>query len=280
MEERTVMSEFAYRFGRARHLIGVAGLPGRVAGNVGVIVLNAGLVHRIGPFRLHVEMTRRLNACGYPTLRFDLSTLGDSSASDESQSHKQRVCADIADAMTLLGNQSGCTRFVLIGLCSGAENAHLVASSDPRVAGAVFLDGYAYRTIGYKLRHYLPRLLNPARAMRFFMRRRRAGTQPSGPAFGVQFPPRARVRSDLADMLERGLKLCFIYSGGASKYFNHQGQFRACFGRVAAHPDVSVSYLKEADHTYILAADRARLLDIIEGWLTRKFFVEPKNPIT
>jgi hypothetical protein len=266
MEERTVMSELAYRFGRARHLIGVAGLPARVAGNVGVIVLNAGLVHRIGPFRLHVEMTRRLNACGYPTLRFDLSTLGDSSASDESQSHKQRVCADIADAMTLLGNQSGCTRFV--------------PSSDPRVAGAVFLDGYAYRTIGYKLRHYLPRLVNPARAMRFFMRRRRAGTQSSGPAFGVQFPPRARVRSDLADMLERGLKLCFIYSGGASKYFNHLGQFRACFGRVAVHPDVSVSYLKEADHTYILTADRAHLLDIIERWLTRNFFVEPKSPAT
>jgi hypothetical protein len=65
------MQEQAFRFGRARHLVGIAGLPSSTAPDaVGVIVLNAGLVHRIGPFRLHVEMTRRLNARGYPTLRF------------------------------------------------------------------------------------------------------------------------------------------------------------------------------------------------------------------
>ena len=58
-----MMQEEAFRFGRARHLVGIAGLPSSpVPEAVGVIVLNAGLVHRIGPFRLHVEMTRRLLA--------------------------------------------------------------------------------------------------------------------------------------------------------------------------------------------------------------------------
>ncbi len=72
------MQEQAFRFGRAQHLVGIAGMPISVARDaVGIIVHNAGLVHRIGPFRLHVEMTRRLNARGYPTLRFDLSTIGD-----------------------------------------------------------------------------------------------------------------------------------------------------------------------------------------------------------
>ncbi|OOG50992.1 alpha/beta fold hydrolase [Rhodanobacter sp. C01] len=263
------MQEHAYRFGRAKHLVGMVGLPPSLSGNIGVIVLNAGLVHRIGPFRLHVEMTRRLNACGYPTLRFDLSTLGDSGASSESQSREQLVCADAADAMALLSERAGCTRFVLIGLCSGAVNAHRVACTDARIVGAIFLDGYAYRTLGYRVRHYLPRILNPARVFRFLTRRLHSAQQVDAPVFGVDFPPVTQVRGDLQDMLRRGLKLCFVYSGGASKYFNHLRQFRECFGRVGTHPDVSVSFLKEADHTYILAVDRAHLLDLIEGWLHR-----------
>jgi hypothetical protein len=266
------MQERAFRFGRARHLVGVAGVPPPAASEtVGVIVLNAGLVHRIGPFRLHVEMTRRLNASGYPTLRFDLSTIGDSAASGESQTRKQQICADVGDAMKLLGEQAACKRFVLIGLCSGSQSAHMVACSDPNVAGAVFLDGYAYRTLGYHLRYYLPRLLDMKRWLRMLSRRRKVQDGSGEPAFTVAPLPQAVVRSDLAGMLDRGLKLCLIYSGGISRYFNHARQFRECFGGVVSRPGVSTRFLKEADHTYILTSDRNRLLDNVERWLFDNF---------
>jgi pimeloyl-ACP methyl ester carboxylesterase len=263
------MTEQAFRFGRARHLVGIAGLPSATSAQTGIIVLNAGLVHRIGPFRLHVAIARRLNACGYPTLRFDLSTLGDSAASDESLPRAQQVRADVADAMDLLGAQAGCTRFVLVGLCSGAENAHLVACSDPRIAGAIFLDGFAYRTPGFLLRHYLPKLANPARIWRFVHRRLRPSRQLAAPDFGMAIPPLAQVRAELADMLQRGLKLCFVYSGGNTEYFNHRRQFRECYGAVANHPGTSLEYFKAADHTYILENDRRQLVDTIERWLLR-----------
>ncbi len=271
------MGEQAFRFGRARHLVGIAGIPAGGAGaasigDVGVVVLNAGLVHRIGPFRLHVEMTRRLNALGYPTLRFDLSTLGDSSASSESQTRTQQVRGDVDDAMALLAEQSGCKRFVLVGLCSGAQNVHTVACVDPKVVGAVFLDGYAYRTLGYRVRHYLPRLLDTGRWRRLLGRRQDA-TKVSDPepVFAVAPSPRAVVRADFADMLDRGLKLCLIYSGGISNYFNHARQFRECFGRVMSRPGVSTGFLPECDHTYILTGDRDRLLGRIERWLSQNF---------
>ena len=269
------MPEQAFRFGRAQHLVGIAGLPSSTAPEaVGVIVLNAGLVHRIGPFRLHVEMTRRLNAQGYPTLRFDLSTIGDSASSGESQTRKQQICADVDDAMHLLAEQAACKRFVLIGLCSGSQSAHMVACGDARVAGAVFLDGYAYRTLGYRLRYYIPRMLDARRWLRVLLRRRKTHQgDNSEPAFTVAPLPQAVVRADFAGMLDRGIKLCLIYSGGISQYFNHARQFRECFGRVIAHPDVSASFLKEADHTYILTGDRNRLLDSIERWLSHNFSV-------
>jgi hypothetical protein len=276
------MKECAFRFGRAQHLVGVAGLPTlstTPSDNVGVIVLNAGLVHRIGPFRMNVELTRRLNASGYSTLRFDLSTLGDSSASAEFQSRPQQICADVADAMTLLGEQSGCRRFVLVGLCSGAENAHPVACSEARTAGAVFLDGYAYRTAGFMLRHYLPRLFRPSSWRSFLTRRARADVEPDDtPDFRHEYPERSGICADLSGMLDRGLKLSFIYSGGVSRYFNHRRQFRECFGRVAVHPAVSFDYLEDTDHTYTLDRDRGRLLDIIQDWLLHNFPIVDTGP--
>lgn len=266
------MPERIFRFGRARHLVGVAGLPPGTSGTVGVIVLNTGLMHRVGPFRLHVDLTRRLNALGYPTLRFDLSTMGDSGASAEAGSREQQIRADVRDAAALLASQAGCTRFVLVGLCRGAQSAHVAACTEAAVAGAIFLDGYIYRTVGFKLRHYLPRLISPTRWRGFFARKLRHAVEPEEVSFGSAYPPRAQVRDELAAMLARGLKLYFVYSGGIGEQFNHPRQFRECYGRdVAAHPALRMDLLDGTDHTYTLLCDRERLFDHVEGWLREHF---------
>lgn len=266
------MHEQAFRFGAARHLVGVVGLPPVIEHGVGMILLNAGMVYRVGPFRLHVELARRLNGLGYPTLRFDQSTIGDSGASGQRLSRPEQVLADVRDAMELLKQQSGCTRFVLFGLCSGAQNAHSTAYVDARVAGAFFLDGYGHRTLGQRVRHYLPRLLSlSVWRQRLARRHTPQAPRPAEPAFVVEPLPPKVVRAQLADMLGRGLKLDFIYSGGVARYFNHVRQFRECFGRLADHPCVSVSYFKEADHTYVLSSDRQRLLDHVAQWMSHHF---------
>ncbi|MBB3228568.1 pimeloyl-ACP methyl ester carboxylesterase [Luteibacter sp. Sphag1AF] len=272
------MHEEAFRFGRASHLVGVAGLPPTgVRETTGVVLLNAGLVHHVGPFRLHVELTRALNTLGYPTLRFDLSTIGDSGSSGESQTRHQQICADVDDAMNLLAHEAGCSRFVLVGLCSGAQNAHVVACTDPRVAGAVFMDGYAYRTLGFKVRHYLPRLMKPASLLRRLTRRRAAKGVPGAqaqPVFAVAASPRAVVRADFTGMVERGMRLCLIYSGGISNFFNHPRQFRECFGAVMRSPEVTTFFVRESDHTYVLTPDRQRLIERIGQWLSLNFPVQ------
>ena len=267
-----MMVERAFRFGRARHLVGIAGLPAAARGAVGVIVLNTGLMHRVGPFRLHVDLTRRLNALGYPTLRFDLSTMGDSGASAEAGSREEQIRADVRDAAALLAAQAGCTRFVLVGLCRGAQSAH-IACSEAGVAGAVFLDGYIYRTIGFKLRHYLPRLLSPARWRGFLARKLREAMEPEEEvSFGSVYPPRARVRGELVGMLARGLRFYFVYSGGIGEQLNHPRQFRECYGRgVADHPALRMDLLDGTDHTYTLLCDRERLFGHVEGWLLEQF---------
>lgn len=262
--------ERAFTFGRARHLAGIVG-PGTA--RTGVILLNAGLVHRVGPFRMNVELARRLNEAGYPTLRFDLSTLGDSAAAGVAEAPQEQVRRDVADAMALLAAEAGCTRFVLVGLCSGAANAHVVAASDPRVVGAVFLDGHAYPTMGFHLRHYLPRLRDPRRVVRFLGRRKRRADAQGGEAdFQTGRPARSQVRTELAAMLARGVRLSFIFSGGASGYFNHPRQLLECFGKgVGRHPGLSVRWLADADHTYSLAEDRRQLTELVRSWMLEQF---------
>lgn len=260
--------EHALRFGRERHLVGIAGLPAARGDDVGVIVLNAGLVHRVGPFRLHVELTRALNRLGFPTLRMDLSTLGDSGATGTPGSHADQVRSDIRDAMDLLRAEAGCKRFVLAGLCSGAENAYLGATSEPDIAGAVLIDGYAYRTPGFYLRRYLPGIFNPIRVARFIFRRIRTARVWQDEGFTVEFPPRATVVEELGGMLDRGVRLLFIFSGGAFGYFNHRKQFQECYGALARHPGLTVNLLKASDHTFVLAGDRRELIDMIGNWMT------------
>ena len=262
--------EQAITFGRASHLTGIVG---HGSAHTGVILLNAGLVHRVGPFRLNVELARHAGAAGYPTLRFDLSTLGDSSAADVAETPEEQVRHDVRDAMGLLARETGCARFVLIGLCSGAANAHRVAAGDPRVVGAVFLDGHAYPTVGFYLRHYLPRLCDPRRMVRFFGRKKRYRNIPGGEAnFQVKRSQRGEVRAELAAMLARGARLSFIFSGGAGGYFNHPRQLQECYGReVGRHPGLSVHWLAEADHTYCLAGDRRHLVEKVGAWLVKQF---------
>lgn len=265
-------AERIFRFGRDRHLVGVAGRADGVPGSVGVIVLNAGLMHRVGPFRLHVEMTRRLNALGYPTLRFDLSTMGDSGAGAEVASRERQLRADVTDAMALLTRECGCTRFVLVGLCRGAQGAHAAALTEAGVAGAIFLDGYVYRTFGFKLRHYLPRALSPARWHGFLARKLRRMMEPGEEIFGSVYPPCRQVRGELAEMLARGLKFYFVFSGGISSQFNHPRQFRECYGRaVADHPGMRMDLLEDTDHTYTLTGDRQRMFAHVEAWLMEQF---------
>src|SRR5690606_5668052 len=137
---------------------------------------NAGLVHRMGPYRLHVQMARRLAAQGYVVLRFDQSGLGDSTLSPRVSDNRKRD--ELAAALDLVARETGVARFVLGGLCSGADDAFNLAPLERRVVGLMLLDGVGYPTRGHQIRHYLPRLLSPLRVLRYLCRR--LGKAPAG----------------------------------------------------------------------------------------------------
>ncbi len=77
------MKEHALLLGKDRSLVGIltengdADFPGKNE-LTGVLLLNAGLIHHIGPSRIYVKIARMLASMGFIVLRFDFSGIGDS----------------------------------------------------------------------------------------------------------------------------------------------------------------------------------------------------------
>lgn len=261
-----------------------------------LIVLNSGLVPRVGPYRATVKLTRRAARAGFVAVRFDLSGVGDSDARRDHASFEERWIADTRAVMDHLEKSRGATRFVLMGLCSGADNSFQTASRDARVAGVVLIDGYAYKTPGYHARYYAKRLRDPQTVLRFAQRAAkklagrvlpsRGGAEPgeaSGsepgeaaePGAGAQyvreFPPREEAARALRTMLARGAKLCVVHSGGMEIYYNHASQFRDAFRDVDFGDALSVHYFEDADHTFTELRQQRALHEAIAAWLVQSF---------
>ena len=278
------MKERAYAFGEGGGLYGILTEPEASSDRPVVILLNAGLVHRVGPFRVSVDLARRLAALGFCTLRMDLSGLGDSAPRPSEPDLHRRVLADLRDAMDFLGQRRGARRFIVGGICSGAINAHRAAVADPRVVGMIMLDGYAYSTTQFLLRRYGPRLASPGAALRFVGRQVSSllTTLPAAPAppegqgedddiLSQDFPPQERVATELRQLMERNVALLFVYSGNWYLYFNYPEQIRDNFPDVPFGDRLTVEHFPDADHTYTLLEDRERLFATLLRWVQQRF---------
>jgi len=242
-------------------------------------VINAGIVHRIGPFRLHVHMARQLADQGFTTLRMDLSGLGDSLVRPgKLRESDERAVLDVSDALDYLKETFGHDRFVILGLCSGAFNAHQVAVQDDRIVGAVFMDGIVFRTTGFYLRHYLLRFFKP-RFWRNFIKRRlfkeaakdeAAGETLAESEFFSDDLDRDEVVQDLQGMLTRGMKLLFLYTDGYDDICG-RSQFKEMYGLQPDESQLQVEYYPKSEHTFRLIENRKAACGRIVNWFGSQF---------
>ncbi len=269
------MTERPMYFGPEQNLLGILTSPERpLAGAPAVVLLNAGLLHRVGPNRLNVTLARHLAGIGITAFRFDLSGIGDSGLG-EGEVGIDRARRDAAAAMDEVHRSTGIDRFVLVGLCTGAFNAFRVALADERVAGCVLIDGYGYPTARSRLRHYRSRILDPDRWAGFVRRRLGRGDQVDDAGgtdlvvYETEVVPKERFGSELASLVERDVALMMVYTEFGPLPVNYPGQLRDAFPDVDLDRGVDVVWYPQTDHTFTLPGNRRRLVDDIETWLTR-----------
>ncbi len=142
--EGAAYTEEPVMFGPGDRLFGIHVRPrkGRSAARPAILMLNAGTVHRIGPHRFYVSMARELAELGFEVLRVDLSGIGDSpnTTTPENITYPGEGETDVKLAMDVMTARTGATKFVLAGLCSGADIAFQLGIKERRVAGVVMMN--------------------------------------------------------------------------------------------------------------------------------------------
>ena len=133
-----------------------------------VICITAGLLHHVGPHRLHVLLARVLAEKGISTLRFDLSGIGDSSTRPDNVPAQEVPVREIHEVITEL-EKRGFKRFILFGICSGAVQAVKAAQGNPKISGLILVntgsdDGNAEASPQIAAQYYLKRSIWNLRA--------------------------------------------------------------------------------------------------------------------
>lgn len=267
------MREITQRFEQAPHLLGTFCIPPPQAprSDIGFLAFNAGTLTRIGPNRINVSICRALAGIGIPGLRFDLSGLGDSMPAPEARAFENQAVADLQSAMDELEHLHGVRRFLILGICSGAEHAFSSALLDSRVRGVALFDPYMYPTWRTHWNRYLSRLGEHGvfRAVGGWIRRRVSKSETAVPPTlwsDRAIPSRAEFARGLVTLLDRKVGVYLMYSGGRPDDYNYAGQFRDAFSRWGIASRVRCDYLPAVNHTIMQVAAQEQVRERITAW--------------
>lgn len=272
------MIEEPLHFGEGGRLFGILTLPAEqpkaVTGEVPVFVLlSAGLLHRVGPARLHVRLARELASVGLRTLRVDLSGVGDSTPRT-GVSNQQSVAADFEEIGRALESRLGRTPMVIGGLCAGADNAIRITLSDQRVIGMLLLDPVCFSDDGFNASAAMARYLSPVRYLAWVKRRIRA-TSPSfrerwAPIDGLalrDIPTSEQTRAALEAVRDRGGRVLAVFTQYAfHNYYDSPGQLARVTKINGFERFCTEVFWPEAEHTYMLDVHRRRLIQEVTTW--------------
>jgi len=270
--------EIPIRFGAHRTLVGIVTPPADAATDLAVILLNAGLIHHVGPHRLHVRLARALAGAGVGCLRFDFSGIGDSPARPDNLPIFEMVVREPCEAMDEL-ERRGYRRFVLAGICSGAYSAFKATAVDARVVGAIlinpqdFAPGNEVETKAWERRYLTRSVFRPQAWLNLLTGRvdygrllRTAWGRISGRTIRAS-EGLAAVRRELRQLIDqRGAQLLFVVSeDDVSKEYLALLSGRSAS---AAQPGdrLDAVMIAGSDHLFTRLADQQVLIDHVVGW--------------
>jgi dienelactone hydrolase len=261
------MTEQTVQFGEHAHLAGILTTP--PSPRAVCVLVNAGLVPKLGPFRLYVDAARRLAREHIATLRFDLGGIGDSRQELRHLPLRERTHAEITAAIDEVQRRFPDVHDIFIGgLCSGAEDSFRYAERDPRITGALLIDPFSYRTEGHHWRYLAYRMARRALRAANVYEPVESKKESSTKLIQYKYMERAESSRILRTMIERKARVHFIYTGGQQSSFNHPEQLQKMFPDIAFHNRVTVDYFPHLDHTQLLEDDRRQVVTAINAWAT------------
>ena len=281
--------ENVYTVGPSKSLVAAVTEPVHVAANNAtpvIVILNTGIIHRVGHQRKFVMLARELAARGYSVVRFDFSGIGDSERRKDHLPALEGCLDDIRVILDWLEVSRGQRRAILLGLCSGADHAIIYAGSDPRVVGAGLLDPMIPPTRRFYLHYILHRLARPRSWLSFITGNGRLFTTVRKRVFKLKSgeghagsPEDERVRVFLKDVYARAIKndvqLLSVLTGASdTRQSSYREQILDAFPELDLSPLLRAEFFEDSDHLFLFEHDRKRLHAIIIDWIETANFRE------
>ncbi len=293
------MNESVLEFGPDRQLVGVLARPtgewADSADGPAIVITNSGIIHRVGANRVHVRLARFLAAQGFACLRYDLPGIGDSDTLGVSQQVEDENIAATIAAFDELERTGVADRFIMVGLCSGADHSFRVSCADPRVVGAILIDPtrmfstwrHRLNMVLFRLRRTTRRALRPRVWWRLLTgqyqvkARLRHRAAEEAPRIGnpVCLDPdadaqaRAQMLASLGSLVERRVHLYVVTTGHNKEVYSYRRQLLDAFPELPELESIlHVDRRPLADHTFGAEADRRFLEHGIAEWLTNAGF--------
>ncbi|MBV9654700.1 MAG: hypothetical protein JOZ42_09070 [Acetobacteraceae bacterium] len=296
------IEEHPVAFGDDGGLFGVLCRPsldlGRADVPPPVLFLNTGANHHIGNARISVLMARALAERGVPSLRIDVSGLGDSARAAPAPEgggvdayrlaqlrlYRPEYLGDIRAAISLLEERGyrGCT---LMGVCSGANFALHAASLDERVTGLMLVNLPSFEErwrASQRPREALQPLFSAARKWRRVVvpsvvrqratealeRSRIAARRSLRRATDlVRLLTTIEVSNNSADRLMRKVRrrvprILLVYSAGDPGLAVLESHFGRKGRQLLRHGGVALTIVPAVNHTFDSSEGRERLIDL------------------
>ncbi|MDY0331644.1 MAG: alpha/beta fold hydrolase [Thiomonas sp.] len=287
------MRETTLTFGPQGDLLGTVTFAADAAPpSFGVLLFNAGVIHRVGAHRVNVKLARALAAEGVASLRFDLHGMGDSQRADGRLSYADQVVADLRAAMDALQSATGAPSFALVGFCSGALPSYWTARADPRVSAIVLYDALYFATPLSVLRYLGVRLMRHgygpkawtvwlraglrgaaaagAKLTRLLVRRTRSSTARGDSAIPAEADriDRRALGQGLLALAERGVGVMVLSAGTDFSAVNYADQLRHTLGlRQVSHPRLLFAHLHDIDHAVTTRVAQQQWIDTVRRGL-------------
>jgi len=269
-----ILREEVLQFGNDARLFGILTLPSLPVHQTQklpvFVFLSCGVLHRVGPQRLYVRLARTLAQFGFSSLRVDLTGRGDSPGRPELRNERS-LMADYKEIVSILELRFGQSQLVLGGLCSGADNALMLAQADQRVIGLLLMDPTFHPEDGFRLRKLFRRLMSPAQYMNpvnYVLWRKLKTELLREPPLMIGNPPtRERLRAAFQAICERKGRALTVFTGSAVKQgYTQLGQLGQTNSLPGYEQYCTERFFSTAGHTFDLEQHRRRLLDEVKVW--------------
>ena len=283
------MNEHVSILGKSKSIVGVFTENSYVSNNHTlplIIILNAGVLHRVGPNRIHVKMARKMADSGFKALRFDFSGLGDSIKFINNLSYENNRIDEAQEAIDYLVSVTGIEKYILIGICSGADIAYQTACGDDRVAGFIGINGF-YNSSNNKeniadivkmktqARYYKKQITTFEGWKRilkgksnFFMIKnmilhnlKRLFKQ------SIEGMNNEDTSNNWQKLTVRNMDVLLIYSDGSSALDEYNLLHKKEIPKFNGSEQVKVEILEQSDHVFTLLWSQDILLTTINNWL-------------